>query len=262
MRAALAADSYRDGGRTLAVIHTEELFAEVTGRHAFRAAWCLPYTMDEPLAALLAPAPRERLILVHARPGAAQDAFEIVCDGLFRWQQSDPLRARLWTIHFIGEDFPSRYLGPLRNATVEGRLAVDAYAERLNRAAVGVSLTLSAHPGPAALDMAAAGLQTVANRYGQKDPRARFPGAVTPDRFNGESVAVAVETAVALAEPTIGEIGERAHGRLPTLATRHLLDIPRLAGMVATDVSGLPRRDTTQAVQRPALKNLLEAVDA
>ncbi len=90
--------------------------------------------------------------------------------------------------------------------------------------------------------MAAAGLQTVANRYGAKDPRVRFPGVITPDRLNGEGVAVAVETAVALAEPTIGRIVETVPARLPALSTRQLPDIPKIASMVAMEVGALSRR--------------------
>lgn len=261
-RAALVADSYRDAGRTLAIVHSEELFAEVGHRQSFRAAWCLPHSMDEGLAGLLTPAPRERQILVYARPGVAQDAFELVCDALLRWQQNDLPRAGQWSLLFVGEDFPARRLGPLQNASVGGRLTREAYAERLNRAAVGLSLTLSPHPGPASLDMAAAGLQTVANRYAQKDPRVRFPGVVAPDCLTGDSVAAAIETAVALAEPTIGKCVEAAPGRLPPLVARQLLDVERLAAMVASEVVALPRRGPPAVERRPSLRRLFEQAEA
>lgn len=260
--AALAEDSYREGGRTLAVIETEELFTEMTARYAFRAAWCLPYAMDENLAALLAPAPRERQILIHARPGVARDAFELICDGVFRWRQSDPLRASRWEIVFFGEDFPPSGLGPLRQVTVIGTPTLEAYAERLNRAAVGVSLALSPHPGPAALEMAAAGLVTITNSHGRKDLRARFPGVVSLDRLNGESLAAALEAAVASAEQTIGKAGARAQGQLPRLAARQVLDVFRLAEMLASDVDGLSRRPPPRMARRVSLKGLFDKVEA
>lgn len=194
------------------MINSEELFVEMTAKYALRDAFFLPYRLNEKIASHLKPAAREPSLLVYGRPSVARNAFELICMGLFVWQQADPIRASRWRIVFLGENFPPSLIRALQNAFVEGKVALDRYADHLSRASVGVSLMISPHPSYPPLEMAEAGLKVVTNAFGAKDPRARFPDVLCLDRLTVETVAAAIERAVAEAEPGLGRVTPRRAG--------------------------------------------------
>ena len=214
-RFALARESYRgqSGGAFIPVINSEELFVEMTRKYALGDALFIPYQLNENIASRLKPAAREPSILVYGRPSVARNAFELICMGLFVWQQADPIRASRWNIVFVGESFPQGLIRPLQNATVEGKIALDRYADRLARASVGIALMLSPHPSYPPLEMAEAGLKVVTNAFGARDPRARFPDVLCLDDLTVETIAAAIERAVAEAEPSLGVITARRASR-------------------------------------------------
>ena len=215
-RFALARESYRGqsgGDGFIPVINSEELFVEMTAKYALSDAYFIPYRLNETIASFLRPAAREPTLLVYGRPSVARNAFELICMGLFAWQQADPIRASRWTILFLGESFPPNLIRPLQNATVGGKIALDRYADHLSRASVGVSLMISPHPSYPPLEMAEAGLKVVTNALGAKDLRARFPEIICLDRLTVEAIAAAIERAVAEAEPSLGRITARREGR-------------------------------------------------
>lgn len=217
-RFALARESYftPEGEEDfIPVINSEELFVEMTGKYPLRGAWLLPYRINEKIASGLRPAAREPCILVYGRPSVARNAFELVCMGLFVWQQADPVRARRWRIVFLGEAFPPAAIVAIQNATVEGKVSLDRYADHLSRASVGLSLMISPHPSYPPLEMAEAGLQVVTNAFGGKDPCARFPDIIRLDRLSVEALAEAIERAVEAAAPGLGALSARQAGRRP-----------------------------------------------
>jgi len=206
---ALAETTYRDAADAIVVINSEELYASMTSKYGLAHAFCAPYSIDARIAHKLAPRPRERLILIYGRPSVARNAFELICDGLKIWQQRDPIRASRWSILFLGESFEPALVYPVQNAAVGGKVGLDAYADYLNRAAVGVSLMISPHPSYPPLEMAEAGLETITNAFSGKDLRRRFPDISNLDRLDPEVLAIEIERVVARAEPTIGTPGRR-----------------------------------------------------
>lgn len=204
---ALAEATYANGDDTIAVINSEELYAHMTAKHKFRHTFCLPYALNARIAERLRPCPRERIILVYGRPSVARNAFEAICEGLRRWQQRDPIRASRWSILFLGEDFDEALAYPVQNARVEGKVSLDAYADYLNRASVGISLMVSPHPSYPPLEMAQAGLATIANAYPGKRLSARCDGVVELDLIEPDGLARAIEGAVSRMESVIGELG-------------------------------------------------------
>lgn len=216
-RHALAQSTYRHGAETIAVINSEELFASMATKHRFRHAFCLPYAINARISALLTPRPRERTILVYGRPVVARNCFELICDALKRWQQRDPIRASRWRIVFLGEAFEEPLAYPIQNVSVEGKVGLEAYADHLNRAAVGVSLMVSPHPSYPPLEMAEAGVMTITNSYPGKDLRERFPDIVSIDDLHPHALTDAIERAVATMEPRIGQVVVRRKGRKPDL---------------------------------------------
>lgn len=231
-RYVLAESTYRHGDETIAVINSEELFSAIVNKHDFAHSFCLPYAMNKRISERLAPAARERTILVYGRPTVARNAFELICAALRQWQQRDPTRASRWHIVFLGEAFESPLAYPVQNATVEGKVSLEAYADHLNRAAVGVSLMVSPHPSYPPLEMAEAGLKTIANGYPGKDLRARFPDIVSIVELDIGALADAIEEAVAAMEPHIGRLTPRRQGRVLELPGP-LADSQRLAALLA-----------------------------
>lgn len=205
-KSCLAEATYLHGEQTIAILNSEELFSVMTEKYSFREAYCVPYALNERISRLLASVPREAVILVYGRHTVARNAFELICAALFIWQQRDPIRASRWRIVFLGEDFPGALLYPLQNATVGGKATLEAYADHLNRALVGVSLMISPHPSYPPLEMAEAGLATIANAFPGKDLRRRFDNIVSPTRLDPASLADAVEETVARMEPYVGAI--------------------------------------------------------
>jgi len=203
---ALAEATYRNAQDAIAVINSEELHAVMTAKHAFAEAFCLPYEMNPEIARLLTPRPRERTLLVYGRQTVHRNGFELICAALTLWQQRDPIRASRWNISFLGESFVDELVYPVQNARIEGKVSLADYADRLSRASVGLSLMVSPHPSYPPLEMAQAGLITIANNFAGKDLRARCPSIVALDDLSPEKLAQAIEDAVARAEPNIGAI--------------------------------------------------------
>jgi hypothetical protein len=230
-KSALAEATYRTGEDAIAVINSEELYGAITAKHSFREAFCLPYLLNARIAEKLAPRPRERIILVYGRPSVVRNAFELICEGLRRWQQRDPIRASRWRIVFLGETFETALAYPVQNVNVEGKVSLDAYADYLSRAAVGVSLMISPHPSYPPLEMAEAGVATIVNAYAGKDLHARFAEIVALDILEPECLASAIEEAVAQMEPLIGVITPRRGGVAPK-APGPLADAGRIAALI------------------------------
>lgn len=228
-RYALAESTYRHGAGAIAVINSEELYEVMSRKYTFGESYCVPYVMNAQISAALHPAPRERLMLVYGRPHVNRNAFELLCDGLFRWQQRDPIRASRWRILFLGEDFPETLVYPVQNAAVGGKVSLSDYASYLSRASVGVSLMLSPHPSYPPLEMAEAGLLTVTNRFEGKDLSSRFDNIVSLDVVGPAALADAIESAVAAMEPRIGETIPRIAPRTPALTDVRIFDVESFA---------------------------------
>ncbi len=215
-RFALARESYvatSDEDGFIPVINSEELFLHMTAKYDLAGALFIPYRLNDKIAAHLREAPREPTLLVYGRPSVSRNAFELIAMALLAWQQADPIRASRWRLVFLGESFSPRLLRPLQNAVVEGKVSLERYAEHLSRASVGVSLMISPHPSYPPLEMAEAGLRVVANAFGVKDPRARYPDMICPERLTIAAIAEAIERAVAEAEPELGRVTPRRAGR-------------------------------------------------
>lgn len=200
----LARGTYLDGADILAVVNSEELYDYMMASHSFAGALCLPYTIDPRIEANLRAAPREPTILVYARPSVARNAFEIACAGLHAWQRRDPIRASRWQIVMLGETFATSLIAPLQNVSVEGKLDLAGYADRLSRASVGLSLMTSPHPSYPPLEMARAGLATIVNDFEDKSLRNRIEDCIVIGRIDADHIAEGLERAVGERESAIG----------------------------------------------------------
>ncbi|WP_246206998.1 rhamnan synthesis F family protein [Methylocystis heyeri] len=239
----MAEATYRYPEDTIAIINSEELFDLMTGKYRFRAAFCLPYQTNERVAAMLRPTPKERIILVYGRPTVMRNAFELICASLCRWQQRDPIRASRWRILFLGEEFEAPLAYPVQNADLGGKATLEVYADWLNRASVGVSLMVSPHPSYPPLEMAEAGLLTIANDFPGKSLAKRCPDIVSLNRLDIQTLADAIEDAVAKMEPQIGKPGSLRALDSPQ-SSHHPLASPE-------DIAALLRAGAEQTEQKP-----------
>lgn len=233
---ALAESTYHLPGETIAVINSEELYSDMTKRYRFKSVFCHPYKMNADISNALKNRPRERMILVYARPHAARNAFELICESLQEWQQRDPMRARHWRIICLGQQFDEEMTYPVQNVSVVGKASLEEYGDYLSRASVGISMMVSPHPSYPPLEMAEAGVMTITNRYGRKDLRRRFPQIISLDYLEPMLLADAIETAVGQAEQNIGKFVPRRTSKQRLWGKQPTLDVARLVSAVRAEL--------------------------
>lgn len=168
---ALALSTYRPG-RDIGVFNTG-LLADFFARHDMQyvnRSVFEPVLHDGLRPALATardrPAPRERRIVVYARPGTPRNAFELICEGLRLWGWKDP-RAAQWEVAAPGELHADLDLGPFSLKAL-GKMDIDAYGMLLSTSSIGLSLMVSPHPSYPPLEMAAFGMSVLTNRYDNK----------------------------------------------------------------------------------------------
>ena len=194
----LAKATYADPAATVAVFNTALLRDWFHGlgvkfgvEHVFE-----PRILPQLLEARARPGgPRSRTILVYGRPKTPRNAFSAIVDGLRAWRTMDPERAGGWTVASVGQEHPAVDLGGGMVLRSVGKLSLDAYADRLRDAAVGVSLMASPHPSYPPLEMANLGLLVVTNRFGPKDLATWHPNITSADDLSPASVAAALDGA-------------------------------------------------------------------
>jgi len=192
----LAEETYREPD-TLAVFNTRDL------RHYFRQNGygfaseevfeprMHPELRQRRDAAMRRKRPKEKAILVYGRPSTPRNAFALMVAALRLWARSHP-DAESWRIESAGE-----FHGPVRLARGStlrslGKLSLSDYANRLERAGVGVSLMASPHPSYPPLEMANFGIRTVTNRFAGREPAERHPNLDAPARNTPAELAAAI----------------------------------------------------------------------
>lgn len=139
-------------------------------------------------------APRERTMLVYARPSVPRNALPLICEGLRTWGWKDA-RCRDWQVLGVGELDRDLDLGPFVLRGI-GKLSLQDYRERLQRSAIGLSLMLSPHPSYPPLEMAAFGMSTITNRFANKDLGQWFANVVSLEQASPEAIAAALRQEV------------------------------------------------------------------
>lgn len=226
---ALSQATYSETRDFVAIVNSEELANFIQLNYNIKDLKVLRYSANPKISRALRPVPRERIILIYGRPSVARNCFEILCAGLRRWQQSDPVSADGWRIVSAGEEYDPAEAGDIAKLEVRGKLSLEEYANLLSKSSVGVSLMLSPHPSYPPLEMAAAGLITITNSYENKDLRLRSRNIVSLTDLTPSHLAEALEKAVNEAKDSVGnivpfgEIGELSCNA-PTYDPRSLAD--------------------------------------
>jgi hypothetical protein len=154
---------------------------------------------------------KERLILIYGRPDTPRNCFPAIVQGLKLWTESD-LQATKWRIESAGVAHPPITLAGEQKILSRGKLSLEAYAETLQRAAIGVSLMASAHPSYPPLEMAHFGARTLTNRFSNKDLSLAHDNITSLPDIAPTTIAAALSAACAAFEaaPQAGWTG-RSH---------------------------------------------------
>jgi hypothetical protein len=241
-RYALARSTYLYHDDTVAIINSEELFNFFTNHYAgFRTEYYVPYAVNKRLRDQFRSIPKERIIVVYARPGTPRNCFEILVDGLCLWQQADPIVARSWQIVAAGETFEPWLARRVANFDIVGKMTLSDYANILSRAAVGISLMMSPHPSYPPLEMAEAGVITVTNVHEGKDLSARSENIISIAILTAESLAQHVVEAVSRASMGIGKPG-KFRDIAPIACRGAIFSASTVARSIESALSGQPER--------------------
>lgn len=199
-QSALALGTYRPD-QDVAVFNTHLLadYFELQGL-AYQRHFVFEPTLNDGLRQALAdvranPQPRQRRMVVYARPSTPRNAFELLCEALRVWGWSDPASAR-WEVVAAGELTADLDLGPFTLRAL-GKLDLPAYAQLLATSAIGVSLMVSPHPSYPPLEMAAFGMGVVTNRFANKDLAGFSPNIHSAEQFSPEAIAATITREVA-----------------------------------------------------------------
>jgi hypothetical protein len=172
-RAALAEQTYHQPERTIPVFNTALLRDHFTGLGHFPTGLALQPPIDATFAAALQPAtPKEKIVLLYARPLAERNCLPFLDMVVTQALATNPSLWAGWRFIAVGQDFPAQALSCHAPIEIAGRLSLTAYANLGSRAALGVALMVSPHPSYPPLEMAAAGVLVLANTYGAKKPSA------------------------------------------------------------------------------------------
>ena len=195
-QSAMARATYTKPDKTLAIFNSEELAEFIVNRYSFADCWCKPYSINAAIESSLRKVEKENIILVYGRPSVSRNLFDLIVEGLRIWQATDPSMASSYQVVFVGEPFEVSLLGELINASVLGKLSLLAYADLLNRAAIGISLMESPHPSYPPLEMASAGCLTITSRYESKDLSRRSENIVSLDSLTSECLSAAIASSI------------------------------------------------------------------
>lgn len=217
-RYALALSTYRPD-RDIAIFNTR-LLADFTCSQglAFATSESFEPVLNEFLRPALSAAreeaalPRRKRIVLYARPSTPRNAFELICEAVSHWSVTFP-DAQDWEVVAPGELSCPITLGATTLHGL-GKLSVDAYGELLKTSAVGMSLMVSPHPSYPPLEMAAFGLETVVNRFTNKDLGALGDNVHSAGKLSPEALSAALAAACTAAQAR----GMRPHA--PGLSVR------------------------------------------
>ncbi|URQ74231.1 MAG: hypothetical protein NBV76_06665 [Candidatus Ochrobactrum gambitense] len=199
-RFALAESTYLRGQDTVALINSEELLNFLEKKYNFPVRMVIPYKPNVKVDSMLSSLPREKILLFYARPSALRNCFESGVDAISLWIRRNPIQANEWKIFCIGENFEPALVRHIPNCTITGKMPLEDYANLLSRASVGISLMISPHPSYPPLEMAYAGIQTITNKYENKDLTKRSDFIKSVDVPTPELIADAIQNAVDYAE--------------------------------------------------------------
>ncbi len=176
--------SYRMNFRPLFNTTTlRDYFAALGFGFATADAPCFAPSIDIPRYAsgTRPPAPVRRRLAVYGRPAVARNMFPLAVEGIERFLQQTGLSPAQIEILSVGMPHDHVALQGGHQITCLGKLPFEEYPDWLCTVDVGLSLMLSPHPSHPPLEMAAAGVRVVTNRFATKDLSRLTPAILSVD---------------------------------------------------------------------------------
>lgn len=176
--------SYRMNFRPLFNTTTlRDYFAALGFGFATPDAPCFAPSIDIPRYAsgTRPPAPVRRRLAVYGRPAVARNMFPLAVEGIERFLQQSGLTPAQIEVLSVGMPHDHVSLQGGHQITCLGKLPLEDYPDWLLTVDVGLSLMLSPHPSHPPLEMAAAGLRVVTNRFATKDLSRLTPAILSVD---------------------------------------------------------------------------------
>ena len=207
----LARSTYAHIDDTIAVINSEELANYMLKRYNFINAFVLPFTLNETLQNTIKSSKKEKIILFYGRPSVERNAFGLIIDALYEWQNRNPILAQEWKIISLGESYPKWRVKHIKNISIEGKVSLEEYAQYLNRASVGISLMTSPHPSYPPLEMAYANIKTITNKFEEKDLSKRHFNIVSIELGSAHHLSESIEKVVESITFDKSELSSVAH---------------------------------------------------
>ena len=136
-------------------------------------------------------AARRKRLLVYGRPGVERNAFALIVAGLEAWLAQDR-EAREWEFVSAGQPHPDIPLAGGGVLRAVGRLDLEAYADLLESASLGLSLMVSPHPSYPPLEMACFGVRVLTNHFANKDLGGESARILSLDALTPASIAAAL----------------------------------------------------------------------
>jgi glycosyltransferase involved in cell wall biosynthesis len=176
-----------------------DYFAALGFGFATQDAPCFAPSIDIPLFAKgkRPPAPARRRLAVYGRPAVARNMFPLAVEGIERFLQQTGLVPSQIEILSVGMPHDHVALPGGHQITCLGKLPLEDYPDWLLTVDAGLSLMLSPHPSHPPLEMAAAGVRVVTNRFATKDLSRLTPAILSVDT-TPQSVADGLARAWAL----------------------------------------------------------------
>jgi glycosyltransferase involved in cell wall biosynthesis len=125
--------------------------------------------------------PARRRLAVYGRPAVARNMFPLAVEGIERFLQQTGLSPARIEILSVGMPHDHVTLPGGHQITCLGKLPLQDYPDWLLTVDVGLSLMLSPHPSHPPLEMAAAGVRVVTNRFASKDLSRLTPAILSVD---------------------------------------------------------------------------------
>ncbi len=188
---------------------------------AFRPA------IDTAHYAQLTRAPRDRKrIVLYGRPEVPRNLFPLAVEGLGQFLEAQLLTKSEVDVVSLGLAHRNVMLPGGIEMQSRGKLPWSEYPAYLAQSDLGLSLMMSPHPSHPPIEMAAAGMRVVTNRFGEKDLSTLAPHILSA-QLTAPSIASALKAAWNLPEPCpanraidLAPLGSTLEAAAVTLATQ------------------------------------------
>ncbi|WP_147126956.1 glycosyltransferase [Shimia ponticola] len=149
---------------------------------------------------------RKPRLVLYGRPEVPRNLFPLAIESLGRFVESEGLTKSEIEIVSLGLKHRNVLLPGGIEVQSRGKLPWSDYPGFLANSDVGLSLMMSPHPSHPPIEMAAAGMRVVTNRFGPKDLGTLAPHILSSD-MTVPALSAALSRAWHMPEPTIAQRG-------------------------------------------------------